>query len=76
MLGLCAQIDLESAIEKARKTSRWQELKDQQEPEETSQSGMKYGLIKKEDYEKEMAESVEIQETADLLKGIIDTEND
>ena len=37
---------------------------------------MKYGLIKKEDYEKEMAESVEIQETADLLKGIIDTEND
>ena len=76
MLGLCAQIDLESAIEKARKTSRWQKLKDQEEPEETSQSGMKYGLIKKEDYEKEMAESVEIQETADLLKGIIDTEND
>lgn len=76
MLGLCAQIDLESAIEKARKTSRWQKLKDQEEPEETSQSGMKYGLIKKEDYEKEMAESIEIQETADLLKGIIDTEND
>ena len=24
MLGLCAQIDLESAIEKARKTNRWQ----------------------------------------------------
>lgn len=76
MLGLCAQIDLESAIEKARKTSRWQELKEKKEPEEKNQSGMKYGLIKKEDYEKEMAESIELEETGDLLKGIIDTEND
>ena len=74
MLGLCSQNDLESVVIKARKSERWQDtaLKDDNE----ISTGMKYGLISKEDYEKEMAETIELEDTSDLLKGIIEKEDD
>ena len=74
MLGLCSQNDLESIVIKARKSERWQDtsLKDDNE----ISTGMKYGLISKEDYEKEMAETIELEDVSDLLKGIIEKEDD
>lgn len=74
MLGLCSQNDLESVVIKARKSERWQDtaLKDDNE----ISTGMKYGLISKEDYEKEMAETIELEDASELLKGIIEKEDD
>lgn len=74
MLGLCSQNDLESVVIKARKSERWQDtaLKDDNE----ISTGMKYGLISKEDYEKEMAETIELEDASDLLKGIVEKEDD
>ena len=74
MLGLCSQNDLESVVIKARKSERWQDtaLKDDNE----ISTGMKYGLISKEDYEKEMAETIELEDASELLKGIIAKEDD
>ena len=74
MLGLCSQNDLESVVIKARKSERWQEpaLKDDNE----ISTGMKYGLISKEDYEKEMAETIELEDASELLKGLIEKEDD
>ena len=74
MLGLCSQNDLESVVIKARKSERWQDtaLKDDNE----ISTGMKYGLISKEDYEKEMAETIELEDTSELLKGLIAKEDD
>ena len=74
MLGLCSQNDLESVVIKARKSERWQDtaLKDNNE----ISTGMKYGLISKEDYEKEMAETIELEDASELLKGLIEKEDD
>lgn len=74
MLGLCSQNDLESVVIKARKSERWQDtaLKDDNE----ISTGMKYGLISKEDYEKEMAETIELEDASELLKGLIAKEDD
>ena len=74
MLGLCSQNDLESVVIKARKSERWQDtaLKDDNE----ISTGMKYGLISKEDYEKEMAETIELEDASELLKGLIEKEDD
>ncbi len=74
MLGLCSQNDLESVVIKARKSERWQDtaLKDDNE----ISTGMKYGLISKEDYEKEMAETIELEDASELLKGIVEKEDD
>ena len=74
MLELCSQNDLESVVIKARKSERWQDtaLKDDNE----ISTGMKYGLISKEDYEKEMAETIELEDASELLKGIIEKEDD
>ena len=74
MLGLCSQNDLEAAISKSKKSGN---LADENKEEiENDSSGMKYGLVKKEEYEKEIANDIEISETAELLKGIIEPEND
>lgn len=73
MLGLCSQNDLESAVIKARKSDRWQDIPNE---DTNDSSGMKYGLVRKEDYEKEMENSIELEDAAELLKGIIVTEND
>ena len=37
---------------------------------------MQYGLVRKEDYEKEISESIQFEEASDLLKDMVETEND
>jgi hypothetical protein len=51
MLGLCKQNDLATAISKARKSSRWKEIQENMENnKEPNDSGIKYGLVRKEDH--------------------------
>tara|TARA_B100000686_G_scaffold219200_1_gene226258 strand:- start:13440 stop:14138 length:699 start_codon:yes stop_codon:yes gene_type:complete len=51
MLGLCKQIDLTAVIEKARRSSRWKEMQNNMDiNEENDNSGMQYGLVRKEDH--------------------------
>ncbi len=76
MLGLCSQHDLELAVTKARKTERWDSTKLRPEENESEEAGMQYGLVRKEDYEKEISESIQFEEASDLLKDMVETEND
>ena len=51
MLGLCKQNDLTAAIAKARRSSRWKEMQANSEIiKNTNDSGIKYGLVRKEDH--------------------------
>ena len=51
MLGLCKQNDLTAAISKARRSSRWKEIQANSEIiKDTNDSGIKYGLVRKEDH--------------------------
>ncbi|MBH88163.1 MAG: cytoplasmic protein [Pelagibacterales bacterium] len=52
MLGLCKQNDLAAAIAKARRSSRWKEMQKNSEinKDNNSDSGIKYGLVRKEDH--------------------------
>ena len=51
MLGLCKQNDLTAAISKERRSSRWKEMQANSEIiKDTNDSGIKYGLVRKEDH--------------------------
>ena len=67
MLGLCKQIDLTAAIEKARRSSRWKEMQENMDTnDESDNSGMQYGLIRKEDHV-EIEKSEENQEDVNQI---------
>jgi len=75
MLGLCKQLDLADAINKARRSSRWKDMQSNLETNQSNNdSGMKYGLVRKEDHkEYNLAEEAQ-EEVNKLFDGIVEKE--
>ena len=74
MLGLCKQNDLTAAIAKARKSSRWKEIQENSEiDKDTSDSGLKYGLIRKEDHIESTQSNLDNESINNLFEEIANT---
>ena len=75
MLGLCKQLDLTNAIDKARRSSRWKDMQSNLETNQNNNdSGMKYGLVKKEDHKEYNIGEQTQEEVNKLFDGIIEKE--
>ena len=74
MLGLCKQNDLAEAISKARRSSRWKEMQEKTEINKDSiHSGIKYGLVKKEDHIENNESDLKNENINNLFEGIANT---
>ena len=74
MLGLCKQNDLSEAISKARRSSRWKEMQDKTEiNKDSNDSGIKYGLVKKEDHIENNQSDLENENINSLFNDIANT---
>ena len=75
MLGLCKQLDLTNAIDKARRSSRWKDMQSNLETNQSNNdSGMKYGLVKKEDHKEYNITEQNQEEVNKLFDGITEKE--
>ena len=72
MLGLCKQNDLATAIAKARRTTRWKEMQQNSEmnKDSNSDSGIKYGLVRKEDHVEKLESNLENENINNLFENI------
>ena len=74
MLGLCKQNDLSAAISKARRSSRWKEMQANSEIiKDTNDSGIKYGLVKKEDHIENTQSNLDNENINNLFDEIANT---
>lgn len=74
MLGLCKQNDLSAAISKARRSSRWKEMQANSEIiKDTNDSGIKYGLVKKEDHIENTQSNLDNENINNVFDEIINT---
>mgnify|MGYP001224930755 CR=1 FL=1 len=74
MLGLCKQNDLSAAISKARRSSRWKEMQANSEIiKDTNDSGLKYGLVKKEDHIENTQSNLDNENINNLFDEIANT---
>lgn len=74
MLGLCKQNDLSAAISKARRSSRWKEMQANSEIiKDTNDSGIKYGLVKKEDHIENTQSNLDNENINNLFDEITNT---
>jgi len=74
MLGLCKQIDLTAVIEKARRSSRWKEIQDNMDPNEDSKnSGMQYGLVRKEDHIENTKTEEDQDNVNQIFEGLVES---
>ena len=74
MLGLCKQNDLSAAISKARRSSRWKEMQANSEIiKDTNDSGIKYGLVKKEDHIENAQSNLDNENINNLFDEIANT---
>ena len=74
MLGLCKQNDLTSAISKARRSSRWKEIQANSEIiKDTNDSGIKYGLVRKEDHIENTQSNLDNENINNLFDEIANT---
>ena len=74
MLGLCKQNDLTAAISKARRSSRWKEIQANSEIiKDTNDSGIKYGLVRKEDHIENTQSNLDNENINSLFDEIANT---
>jgi len=74
MLGLCKQNDLTAAISKARRSSRWKEMQANSEIiKDTNDSGIKYGLVRKEDHIENTESNLDNENINNLFDEIANT---
>ena len=74
MLGLCKQNDLTAAISKARRSSRWKEMQANSEIiKDTNDSGIKYGLVRKEDHIENTQSNLDNENINNLFDEIANT---
>ena len=74
MLGLCKQNDLTAAISKARRSSRWKEMQANSEViKDTNDSGIKYGLVRKEDHIENTQSNLDNENINNLFDEIVNT---